>query len=167
MSARDKSVEAIAILINSRAATLRKMPAMDYLGLTEKLAFASSMPDSKFDERIRIGDVEFGFIPDLTALTVAEIIDLESYSVNWDKDLSKLMAILYRPITKISTDGSYDVEQYGASRADLRAKLFETEMSAQDAYGASLFFSLIVATCLASSHRSSDQHSLASRMMTT
>lgn len=167
MNPREKSLHAVAILVGAKASSIRKMDAMEYLKLNERLKFAASIPTDSFRREIEIDGVTFGFLPDLAQLTIAEVIDLETYAVEWDRDLSKIMAILYRPIKRRCADGSYEVDDYGESRADLRSKLFEERMSAQDAYGASLFFSLIAAACLTASRPSSGQSTMARTMMTS
>lgn len=166
LNPRDRGLHVIAILLGTTVSSIKKMDAMEYLKMHEDLKFASSMPDTEFRRQITIDGRDFGFLPDLSALTVAEVIDLETFGAKWDKELANLMAILYRPITKRNEDGTYDVEDYGDSRADVRAKLFDEKMSAQDAYGASIFFSLIVATCIASSRAFLDPLKIAKRMVT-
>lgn len=166
MSLREKGLQAVAILLGTRVESVRRMEAMEYLKVNRDLEFASLIPASEFEPSIEIDGTEYGFIPDISALSIAEMIDLETYSMNWDRDLAKLMAILYRPLKARNQDGTYTIEDYGDSRSDVRAKLFEDRMSAQDAYGASLFFSLIVATCLTSSQRSSERLTMATQMLT-
>jgi hypothetical protein len=68
----------------------------------------------KFQNRFKIisddGELEFGFIPELEAITFGEYVDLESHLTNWDS-YHKAMAVMYRPIIKTRKD-KYDVLPY-------------------------------------------------------
>jgi hypothetical protein len=67
----------------------------------------------EFKTTFKIGNVEFGFIPNLEDISQGEYVDLENYL----KDISTLhraMAVLYRPITKRLKD-KYEIEPYKGS----------------------------------------------------
>jgi hypothetical protein len=69
-----------------------------------------------FEERpqlvktFRIGDTEFGFIPNLEEMTFGEYIDLDTYIGDWD-NIQKAMGVLYRPITAKIKD-RYQIQKY-------------------------------------------------------
>lgn len=67
----------------------------------------------KLINRFKIGDLEFGFIPNLDEITSGEYIDLDSYISNW-QEMHKAMAVLYRPITEKQKD-KYSIEPYVSS----------------------------------------------------
>lgn len=67
----------------------------------------------KLINRFKIGDLEFGFIPNLDEMTSGEYIDLDSYISNW-QEMHKAMAVLYRPITEKQKD-KYLIEPYVSS----------------------------------------------------
>lgn len=67
----------------------------------------------KFIPRFKMGGVEFGFIPNLDAMTQGEYVDLDSYISDW-QEMHKAMAVLYRPITKKIND-KYQIEDYNGS----------------------------------------------------
>ena len=67
----------------------------------------------KFQQRFTLGDVEFGFVPNLDDITFGEFIDLDKYSTPEDYD--RLMSILYRPIIGKQSGNRYEVEPYGGS----------------------------------------------------
>lgn len=52
-------------------------------------------------------DKEWGFIPDLNAITYGEFVDLQDVS----QDYAKMMSILYRPVTKRQGE-NYKIEKY-------------------------------------------------------
>jgi hypothetical protein len=66
-----------------------------------------------FRQRFFIGDIEFGFIPDLDNISFAEFVDLSKYGVAEDT-LHNLMAILFRPITNKKGD-CYDILPYNGT----------------------------------------------------
>lgn len=68
----------------------------------------------KFQNRFKItseeGEIEFGFIPELEAITFGEYVDLESHLTNWET-YHKAMSVMYRPIVKTRKD-KYDILPY-------------------------------------------------------
>ena len=68
----------------------------------------------KFQNRFKIkteeGELEFGFIPELEAISFGEYVDLESHLQSWD-DYHKAMAVMYRPVVKTRKD-KYDILPY-------------------------------------------------------
>lgn len=66
-----------------------------------------------FEQRFKIKDVEFGFIPDLENISLGEFVDLESNLFKKDS-LHKAMAVMYRPITTSYKD-KYNIEPYETS----------------------------------------------------
>ena len=68
---------------------------------------------TEFQHRFFIKDIEFGFIPNLDKITMAEYVDLQAYA-NDPESLHRLMAILFRPIYK--KDGErYSIMPYNGT----------------------------------------------------
>jgi len=67
----------------------------------------------QFQNRFKIGQTEFGFIPDFENISWGEYIDLEANLSKWET-MHKAMAVMYRPITKTKGD-KYDIESYVSS----------------------------------------------------
>lgn len=61
----------------------------------------------------KLGNTDFGFIPNLDEITFGEYSDLDKYIGDWDK-MHNAMAVLYRPITKKLKD-KYQIEEYNGS----------------------------------------------------
>lgn len=89
----------------------------------------------KFQERFKIGGMEFGFIPDLENITFGEYVDLDNYLANWD-DFHKAMAVMYRPVTKSKKD-KYQIFPYTGANEFCEAMKFAPM---DVAIGASVFF---------------------------
>lgn len=89
----------------------------------------------KFQPRFKIGNMEYGFIPDLENISFGEYVDLDNYLSNWD-DYHKAMAVMYRPITETRKD-KYNIFEYnGASEFSDAMKYAPMDV----AIGASVFF---------------------------
>lgn len=77
----------------------------------------SDMLNSKPDlvKKFKIGDTEFGFIPDLEDMSFGEYIDLDTSIGDWSK-MHLAMAVLYRPIEqkhgKLYRIKEYEPEKY-------------------------------------------------------
>ncbi len=69
----------------------------------------------KFKPTFKIGDIEFGFIPNLENITFGEYVDLENYLSKWE-DYHKAMAVMYRPIT-IRKGEKYEIMDYTGAAA--------------------------------------------------
>lgn len=67
----------------------------------------------KFTPTFKIGEIEFGFIPELEEITFGEYVDLDSHLQSWD-NFHKAMAVLYRPI-KTRKGEKYDIKDYDPS----------------------------------------------------
>lgn len=89
----------------------------------------------KFQPRFKIGNIEYGFIPDLENISFGEYVDLDNYLANWD-DYHKAMAVMYRPITETRKD-KYNIFEYnGASEFSDAMKYAPMDV----AIAASVFF---------------------------
>ena len=67
----------------------------------------------KWQPTFKIGQIEFGFIPDLENISFGEYVDLDNYLAKWD-DFHKAMAVMYRPI--VMKDGEkYQIVEYSSA----------------------------------------------------
>ena len=67
-------------------------------------------------ERFKIGETEFGFIPDLDEMSLGEYIDLDNNASQWE-NMHVAMSVLYRPI-KTSKLGKYNIEDYNVKNPE-------------------------------------------------
>lgn len=89
----------------------------------------------KFQPRFKIGNMEYGFIPDLENISFGEYVDLDNYLSNWD-DYNKAMAVMYRPITETRKEKYNILEYNGASEFSEAMKYAPMDV----AIAASVFF---------------------------
>lgn len=68
-----------------------------------------------FKNRFFLGNVEFGFIPNLDEMTTAEYVDLNKYT-NTPDTLHYLMAILFRPIINKDNFNNYEIASYEGTK---------------------------------------------------
>jgi hypothetical protein len=68
----------------------------------------------KFQQTFKVGDIEFGFIPNLEEISFGEYVDLESHLQSWDS-YNKAMAVMYRPI-KTRIKDKYEIHEYTPSK---------------------------------------------------
>ena len=67
----------------------------------------------RLQKRFKYKGVEYGFIPNLDKMTMAEFVDCDSYISKIDQ-WHRLMAIFYRPVKK-KFGGLYSIEDYEGS----------------------------------------------------
>mgnify|MGYP003663949492 FL=1 len=67
----------------------------------------------KFTDRFTLEGVEYGFIPDLSAMSLGEYIDLED-GLKDTKEFHKAAAVMFRPVVK-SFKELYTIDGYDAS----------------------------------------------------
>lgn len=93
----------------------------DYTDILLQLNTAMNQ-ECKFENTFKIQDVEFGFIPNFDdlgtdeqqALNTGEYIDGIGYLEV--ENFHKLMAVLFRPITKRDKFGNYEIESYNGTK---------------------------------------------------
>ena len=90
----------------------------------------------EFKNVFTLNDVEYGFIPNLDSITQGEWVDLVEYQSDINT-MHKLMAVLFRPITKKDKLGNYSIEPYNGTKE--RAELFKV-MPLNIVNGALVFF---------------------------
>ena len=95
--------------------------------------------EAKFKAKFILGGDPYGFITNLDQITAGEYIDLSEYDTG-AADMHKLMAVLFRPVTKSDAVGNYEIEPYNGTGE--RAELFkQLPMNIVD--GAMVFFWLL------------------------
>jgi hypothetical protein len=102
----------IEIFCNVPLKLVDLMPLKDVNEIIETLDKMFSV-DYKLKPIFKLGDTNFGFIPNLDDITLGEFSDLDAYFGKWDK-MHNAMAVLYRPIVEKYKD-KYNIEDYNGS----------------------------------------------------
>jgi hypothetical protein len=95
---------------------LAEVAKIKLTSLNEMVAHFAQLFSAKpeFKQTFKIGDVEFGFIPNLEEITFGEYVDLENHLQSWDT-YNKAMAVMYRPI-KTRIKDKYEIHDYTPSK---------------------------------------------------
>jgi hypothetical protein len=133
-------VKTLEALVGIDAAQLTKVP-LKYLKIaySELSTLTATMPSTELKRMIAVDGTEYGFIPDFDALTFGEFCDLDNYLQDSWNNLDKIMAVLYRGITKREGD-KYQIEPYSLDDIKERRELFKNKLSIDTIYGSLVFF---------------------------
>jgi len=135
----EEAVEIINTLSDIPRKLIKELGIQDIAVILKRISILQQNADNNLNRIIKINDVEYGFHPNLEEITLGEYADIETYLKNGlENNLTRLLAILYRPITEKDKD-NYSIEAYGLSDSRMRAKKFET-MKAVDVNNALVFF---------------------------
>jgi len=110
------ALKMITIFCNVPEKVARLIKAADIQAIVTKLSkmFGDNPPLTR---KFKIGNVEYGFIPNLDEMSFGEYIDLDTYLGDWD-NMERAMAVLYRPI-KGKYDTLYNIEEYEVKDATI------------------------------------------------
>ena len=132
-----KSLEALADIPGGLLTKVPiKMLREAYKQLVE---LTSTLPNRELTRVIEIDGVEYGFIPNWDELSLGEFVDLDNYLQDGFNNLSKVFAVLYRPVLK-RDDIKYIIEDYNLKDIIKRRELFNNRMSIDTVYAALVFF---------------------------
>jgi hypothetical protein len=115
---REKIVATLTTMCNIDEAHVMHLPSPTTEKIMKTLTFLGELPrgDEPLVQTFNFGDVDFGFIPNWTRLTLGEYVDLETYTTNGNmvENLHKVLAIMYRPITNRALH-QYEIASYEPS----------------------------------------------------
>lgn len=97
---------------------------------------------AKFFETITIKDKDFGFIPDLYAISMGEYADISTWASDVNANIVKIMGTLYRPIDK-RVGKKYTIVPHSKQNRELVEEYVE-QMTLEQFNGAMLFFSTLL-----------------------
>ena len=134
----EEATETIAALSDIPKKLVKELALSDVAGIMSKIAELQSKQDTNLKRIIEINDVEYGFHPDLNAITLGEYADIEQFIKNGiDTNLPELMSVLYRPVKEKKND-IYIIDAYDG---DIRMRTEEMkQMSAEQVQSALVFF---------------------------
>lgn len=110
-----------------------QIKAKDIESIVVQISKLFNEKDSKFIDRFKYQEKDFGFIPKLDDMTFGEYVDLDNYLADWQL-MHKAMAVLFRPIT-FKKKNQYLIEDY--ETAD---KYNMKQMTLDVVFGALVFF---------------------------
>ena len=94
---------------------ISKLPTDIYFNIKTDLIEFIGKTDLPLQRIIKIGDVEYGFEPNLSKIAYGAYLDIVKHDTfQIDDNWGKVMSILYRPITKRVGD-LYEIEKYNGN----------------------------------------------------
>ena len=109
----DFNLEILSIICGLEKEMVDRMEVKSLKKIFKTLSFLNKkMPDEKeLIKKVEWNGKKYGFIPNLSEITMGEYIDIEENCKTAEKNLHKIMSILYRPIVK-ETKTRYSIENY-------------------------------------------------------
>lgn len=121
------------------AEVLRRMPQSQFDEIAQTLSGFITDSNRTLVKEFQIGDVTYGFLPDIQNMSYGEYLDLVEYAKRtWD-NITTIMSILYRPVTGEDKWGRYTIEEYRGTD-DRRVELFAEKLTMDVVFGALDFF---------------------------
>lgn len=103
------NIKLIEIFCNITESEVYNIQLGDVYSIAEKIAIILES-QSELIQKFIIGDIKFGWIPELDKLSYGEFLDLNSNIVDWET-MHVAMGVLYRPI-KNESGALYNIEKY-------------------------------------------------------
>lgn len=121
-------IKVLAVVSGMSEVSVRKLPSKVFDRAIEHIGTLCDTEVAKHQKVINLNGTDYGFIPDWSEFTTGEWIDMESHSKDMYTNADKIMALLYRPITRRLGD-AYEIEPYTAKEnpapfRDVKAELY-------------------------------------------
>jgi hypothetical protein len=121
------TMEIISVLTDISIEDLKELEPDNFNFLEKKLVPMLHVDKpNKIVFQFKHNEKEYGLVTDFFKLTMSEWVDLEVYSnsENVVDNIHKIMAILYRPVTKKLKNNKYQIENYNSNEIESRAEEF-------------------------------------------
>jgi|TARA_R110000824_G_scaffold10706_5_gene46870 hypothetical protein len=110
-------VAVVCVLCNVEKETLERIRYKDLKDISNnlmKLLKKQVKEEKELIKKVDFKGKKYGFIPNLSSITLGEYVDIETSCKDSYKNLHKIMSILYRPIVK-EKGTRYSIEEYAPS----------------------------------------------------
>jgi len=98
---------------------IKKLKLKDKKILVDKVnKFVNSKNETILEKRIKFKGKQYGFIPNLSKITTGEFVDIEEYGKDINKNLHRVMSVLYREIDRES-GRFYSVKPYDPDELEI------------------------------------------------
>ena len=116
---RTRDNEIISLFCKIEKEFIKKLKLKDKKVLVDKInKFVNSKNETSLEKRIKFKGKKYGFIPNLSKITTGEFVDIEEYGKDINKNLHRIMSVLYREIDK--TSGKlYNVKSYDPDEIEI------------------------------------------------
>ena len=114
----EKELDILSLLCNLEKDIIKKIGVKQKQELLFKLSvFINKRLPKKLKKRIKFNGKNYGFIPNLSKITTGEFVDIEDYCKDTNKNLHKIMAVLYREIENQKGD-LYNIKAYNPDKVN-------------------------------------------------
>ena len=111
----EKANEIISLFCNIGKDIINKISVKELNSIVEKVhKFLNKKEPTELKKIVDFKNKKYGFIPNLSKITTGEYVDIESYCKDTNKNLHKIMSILYRELVVQKKD-LYNIESYDPS----------------------------------------------------
>ena len=116
---RTRDDEIISMFCKIDKELIKRLKLKDKKVLVDKInKFVNSKNETSLEKRIKFKGRQYGFIPNLSKITTGEFVDIEEYGKDINKNLHRIMSVLYREIDK--TSGKlYNVKGYDPDELEI------------------------------------------------
>ena len=107
-------VAVVCVLCNVEKETLERIKYKDLKDISNnlmKLLKKEVKEEKELIKKVSFKGREYGFIPNLSSISLGEYVDIETFCKDSYKNLHKIMSVLYRPIVK-EKGTRYSIEEY-------------------------------------------------------
>ena len=134
----EEATETIVALSDIPKNFVKELALSDVAVIMSKISELQAKQDTTLKRIIEINDVEYGFHPDFSKITLGEYADVEQFIKNGiETNLPELMAVLYRPV-KLKKNDIYIIDAYDG---DITLRTEEMKMmTAEQVQSALVFF---------------------------
>ena len=80
--------------------------------------FVNSKNETILEKRIKFKGKQFGFVPNLSKITTGEFVDIEEYGEDINKNLHRIMSVLYREVNR-EVGEFYSVKPYDPDELEI------------------------------------------------
>ena len=80
--------------------------------------FVNSKNETILEKRIKFKGKKFGFVPNLSKITTGEFVDIEEYGKDINKNLHRIMSVLYREVNR-EVGEFYSVKPYDPDELEI------------------------------------------------
>ena len=116
---RTRDNEIISLFCKIDKELLKKLKLKDKKVLVNKInKFVNSKNETILEKRIKFKGKQFGFVPNLSKITTGEFVDIEEYGKDINKNLHRIMSVLYREVNR-EVGEFYSVKPYDPDELEI------------------------------------------------
>jgi hypothetical protein len=136
----NKMFRVVSIMCDIDEDSISKLNLEQINMIISELEWVYIKPKYEFARIVTIDGIKYGSIPNFNNIKVGEWIDIENYIKDFKKNIHKILAIIYRPITEYHNEYVYKIEDYDSNKLSQRSDLFLEKFKVIDAINSSVFF---------------------------